>query len=173
MKIFNKHDRIIPATQDAVGQVIDSLSGPDDALWPWEKWPPMILDSVLGVGASGGHGPVRYQMSEYLPGRRAAFKFDEAGLLKGVDGHHYFEVISRRKYVIIRHVLDGDCNFGTWLKWTFLVEPLHDTVIEDAFDKVESKFRGVTVRRSYWSPWVRFLRWMRARQRRRLEATGG
>ena len=141
MKIFNKHDRIIPATQDAVGRVIDSLSGPDDALWPWEKWPPMMLDSVLGVGASGGHGPVRYRVSEYVPGRRAVFQFAEGGLMKGMDGHHYFEVISRRRYVVIRHVLDGDCNFS-----------------------------GATVKRSHWGLWVRLLRSMRARQRRRTEA---
>jgi hypothetical protein len=90
-----------------------------------------------------------------------------------VDGRHYFEVISRRRYVVIRHVLDGDCNFSAWLKWRLLVEPLHDTVIEDAFDKVESKFSGATVKRSQWGLWVRLLRSMRARQRRRTEAMGG
>jgi len=46
-------------------------------------------------------------------------------------------------------------------------------VIEDAFDKVESKFSGTTVKRSHWGPWVRLLRWMRARQRLRLEDARG
>jgi hypothetical protein len=171
MKIFNRHDRIIPAEQDAVGSVLNSLSGPEDALWPRELWPPMVLDSALNVGAAGGHGPVRYRVSEYVPGRRATFQFDRAGLMSGVDGRHYFEVIPRRGHVVIRHDLEGDCDLGMWLKWTFLVKPLHNTVIEDAFDKVESRFSGRVVKRSHWGLWVRFLRWMRARQRRRLEAT--
>jgi hypothetical protein len=63
MKIFNRHDRIIPAEQDAVGSVLNSLSGPEDALWPREVWPPMVLDSALKVGAAGGHSAVRYRVS--------------------------------------------------------------------------------------------------------------
>ena len=170
MKIFNRHDRIIPAEQDAVGSVLNSLSGPEDALWPREVWPPMVLDSALKVGAAGGHSAVRYRVSEFVPGRRAVFQFDRAGLMGGVDGRHYFEIVPRRGHVIIRHDLEGDCDLGMWLEWTFLVKPLHNAVIEDAFDKVESRFSGTAVKRSHWGSWVRFLRWMRARQRRRLEA---
>lgn len=170
MKIFNKHDRMIHAAQDAVGRVIDTLSGPEDALWPNEKWPPMVLDSALNVGSAGGHGPVRYRVSEYVPGRRAVFQFDNAGLLGGVDGLHYFEVIPRRRHVIIRHVLEGDCDLGMWLKFTFFVEPMHNTVIEDAFDKVESRFSGTAVKRSQGGLRVQFLRWMIRRQMRRKKA---
>ena len=167
MKIFNRHDRIIPAEQHAVGSVLNSLSGPEDALWPRELWPPMVLDSALKVGAAGGHSLVRYRVSEYVPGRRAAFQFDSSGLMNGVDGRHYFEVIPRRGHVIIRHDLEGECDLGVYLKWTFLVKPLHNTLIEDAFDKVESKFSGKTVKRSHWGLRVRFLRWLiRTRQRR-------
>ncbi|HPL63925.1 MAG TPA: hypothetical protein PK587_09185 [Syntrophales bacterium] len=169
MKIFNRHDRIIPADQDTVGGVLDSLSGPEDALWAREVWPPMVLKPELKVGATGGHGPVKYRVSEYVPGRRAAFQFEKSGLLAGVDGRHYFEVVPRRGHVIIRHVLEGDCGLDTWLKWALVVRPLHNTVIEDAFDKVESRFSGKAARRSGHGPWVRFLRWVIARQRRRPE----
>jgi hypothetical protein len=170
MKIFNRHDRIIPAEKDALGSVLDSLSGPEDALWPREAWPPMVLDSTLKVGAAGGHGPVRYRVSDYVPGRRAVFQFDRAGLMGGVDGRHYFEVVPRRGQVIIRHDLEGDCDLGMWLKWTFFVKPLHNTVIEDAFDKVESRFSRTAVKCSHWGPYIRFLRWVMARTRRRLKA---
>jgi len=166
MKIFNRHDRIIPADQNALGSVLNSLSGPEDALWPREKWPPMVLDPALKVGAAGGHGPVRYRVTEFIPGRRAVFQFDRAGLLAGVDGRHYFEVVPRREHIVIRHDLEGNCALGTWLKWTFLVKPLHNTVIEDAFDKVESRFSGTAVKRSQSGLWVRFLRWKMARLRR-------
>ena len=130
----------------------------------------MQLDRMLSVGAAGGHGPVRYRVCEYIPGQRAAFRFDPEGLMGGVDGRHYFEVVPRRGHVIIRHDLEGDCNLSMWLKWTILVKPLHNTVIEDAFDQVESRFRGTAVKRSHWGPWVRFLRWIRRRQRLREEA---
>jgi len=170
MKIFNRHDRIIPAPPEAVGSVIDSLSGPEDALWPRDVWPPMVLDGALAVGAAGGHGPVRYRVSEFVPGRRAAFQFDNDGLMGGVDGRHFFEVVSRRDRVVIRHDLEGDCGLPMWLKWTLLVKPLHNSLIEDAFDKVESRFCGTDVKRSHWGPWVRALRWVRRRQRLREEA---
>ena len=160
MKIFNRHDRIIPAEQDAVGAVLDSLAGPEDALWPREVWPPMVLDSGLTVGAAGGHGPVKYRVAEYVPGRRAAFQ-------GGVDGRHYFEVVPREGHVIIRHDLEGDCDLGMWLKWTFLVKPLHNNLIEDGFNKVESRFRGTAVKPPHWGPYVRFLRWMIRRAARK------
>jgi hypothetical protein len=169
MKIFNKHDRAISTSLDDVGQVIDTLSGPEDALWPHEKWPPIILDSALEVGSAGGHGPVRYRVSEYIAGRRAAFQFDQAGILAGMDGLHYFEVIPRRRHVIIRHVLEGDCDFGMWLKFTFVVRPMHNALIEDAFDKVESKINGKAAYRSHGGLWVRFLRWTISRKMRRLK----
>ena len=170
MKIFNRHDRIIPAEKDALGSILDSLSGPEDALWPRETWPPMVLDPGLKVGAAGGHGPVRYRVSDYTPGRRAVFQFDRAGLMAGINGRHYFEVVPRRGHVIIRHDLEGDCDLGMWLKWTFFVRPLHNTVIEDAFDKVESRFSRTVVKRSQWGPYIRFLRRLIARRRQRLEA---
>jgi hypothetical protein len=171
MKIFNRHDRIIPATQEAVGTVLDSLSGPNDALWPRASWPPMQLDRALSVGAAGGHSLVRYRVCEYVPGRRASFRFEPEGMMDGVDGRHFFEIVPRRGHVVIRHDLEGDCDFAMWLKWTFIVKPLHNSLIEDAFDQVESRFRGTAVKRSHWGPWVRFLRWMKRRERRRIEAS--
>jgi hypothetical protein len=170
MKIFNRHDRIIPAEQNAVGSVLNSLSGPEDALWPRELWPPMKLDPVLKVGAAGGHGPVRYRVTEYIPGLRAVFQFDRAGLMGGVDGRHYFEVVPRRGHVIMRHDLEGECGLLMWLKWFFFVRPLHNCVIEDAFDKVESRFTNTAVKRSHWGPYIRFLRWSRMRRQRRQKA---
>jgi len=168
MKIFNRHDRVIPVDKDTLGSVLNTLSGPEDALWPRESWPPMVLDQGLRVGAAGGHSLVKYRVAEYVPGHRVVFQFDPQGLMDGVDGRHFFEVVPRRTDVIIRHDLEGNCNLGMWLRWNFLVRPLHDTLIEDAFDKVESRFRGTVIKRSHWGPWVRFLRWMV--RRRRAEA---
>jgi hypothetical protein len=45
----------------------------------------MRLDRPLGVGASGGRGPIRYAVSDYEAGRRARFRFNPRC---GLAGHH-------------------------------------------------------------------------------------
>ncbi|MBI5092684.1 MAG: SRPBCC family protein, partial [Candidatus Hydrogenedentes bacterium] len=69
MKITNIHEREMQAAPESVGALLDSLSSPADALWPRRSWPPMILDRPLSVGATGGHGPVRYVVDSYTPGQ--------------------------------------------------------------------------------------------------------
>lgn len=167
MKIYNKHERKILAPPDEVGGILDSLSGPSDRLWPADDWPPMKFDAMLQEGARGGHGPVRYCVTEYVPGRRVVFQFEAAGLTGGLDGRHFFEVVARRDYTVLRHVVDTDCDFRMWAKWCVLIEPMHDALIEDAFDRVENKLHGAVPKRTHWSLWVRFLRKMRGRKARR------
>lgn len=166
MKVFNKHERKISAPAEVLGSILDSLSGPKDRLWPWEAWPPMQFNAPLAMGSSGGHGPIRYHVSEYVPGSRVVFQFDNSGLIGGFDGHHYFEIISRRNNNVIRHVVDAECDFRMWAKWMIIVGPLHDALIEDALDKVEDSFKDGAMKRRQWSPWVRFLRSMLERKRR-------
>ena len=164
MKIYNRHERKIQAPVTDVGATLDTLAGPADQLWPGDNWPPMQFDTALREGARGGHGPVRYCVTEYMPGRRVVFQFDGNGLTGGLDGRHFFEVVPRRDCAVIRHVVDADCDLRMWAKWRILIEPLHDALIEDAFDRVEQGLHGGSVKRSRWSPWVRFLRKMRGRK---------
>jgi len=164
MRIYNRHERRISALPDEVGSLLDSLSGPADRLWPADDWPAMKFDTSLREGARGGHGPVRYRVTEYVPGRRVVFQFEGEGLTDGLDGRHFFEVIPQKKGPLIRHVVDADCDLRMWAKWHILIGPMHDALIEDAFDRVEQGLHGGSVKRSRWSPWVRFLRKMRGRK---------
>jgi hypothetical protein len=164
MKIYNLHERKIQASAADLGALLDTLSGPADQLWPGDDWPPMKLDALLQEGARGGHGPVRYRVTEYAPGHRVVFQFDGDGLTGGLDGRHFFEVVPRRDGALIRHVVDADCDFRMWTKWRILIEPLHDALIEDAFDRAERRHHREPAGRSRWSPWVRFLRKMRGRK---------
>jgi len=164
MKIYNRHERKIQAPAAEVGATLDTLSGPADQLWPKDNWPPMQFDTSLREGARGGHGPVRYSVTEYLPGHRVVFQFEVAGLTNGLDGRHFFEVIPRRDCTLIRHVVDAACDLQTWAKWRILIESMHDALIEDAFDRVEQRLHGGFEKRSRWSRWVRFLRKMRGRK---------
>jgi hypothetical protein len=62
MKVLNIHERTLNAPVALAGTLIDSLSSNDDRLWSHDSWPPMRFDQPLGIGAAGGHGPVRYSL---------------------------------------------------------------------------------------------------------------
>ena len=166
MRVYNVHERLLPAEPVEVGALLDGLAGPSDRLWPRENWPPMQLDQDLNQGASGGHGPIRYSVTEYVPGNRVVFRFEESGLIGWLDGRHLFEVVPRRAGVLLRHIVDGQCDLKGWLKWQVLVGPLHDALLEDSMDLAETGTRGKPARPARWSLWVRFLRWVLAKKSR-------
>ena len=68
MPVHNIHQRRIAAPPARVGELLDTLASGKDRLWPHERWPPMKLDTPLGIGATGGHGPIRYVVEAYDPG---------------------------------------------------------------------------------------------------------
>ncbi|MBI5119248.1 SRPBCC family protein [Candidatus Poribacteria bacterium] len=163
MRIYNIHERRFDAPHEQVGALLDSLSGPDDKLWPSDKWPRMELDKPLGKGARGGHGPVRYTTVEYTPSQRAVFHLEDAGLTTGFDGRHFFEVVPRHTQTLLRHVLDARCNARAWLRWFFFVRPVHDALLEDALDHAELALTGRLDAPARWSLWVRFVRFIISR----------
>ena len=75
MKVRNVHERKIKASSGEVGQLLDSLASSADRLWPHETWPPMKFDQPLQPGAKGGHGPIRYFVKSYEPGKNVYFEF--------------------------------------------------------------------------------------------------
>jgi hypothetical protein len=169
MKIDNQHERSFNVQIDSLGGILGTLSGPNDRLWPRDNWPPMLLDENLKLGAKGGHGPVRYHVDEYVPGRRAVFRFDGTGLTAGLDGRHYFEIIPRNNHNVLRHVVDAECDLRAWLKWKIMIEPLHDALLEDALDLAEQTLEGGVSRPARWNLWVRFVRRIMAKKRHRAE----
>jgi hypothetical protein len=161
--ILNVHERSFPVPEVALSTVLDTLAGTDDQLWPWELWPPMVLDRGLRIGSRGGHSLIRYHLTEYVPGKRIEFGFDPMVHLGGFRGRHFFEVIARPGHTVLRHTIDVEIDPANWIYWKVFIERIHDAVLEDAFDKVERHLGIVPRRRSRWSLYVRFLRWLRAR----------
>ncbi|RPI72005.1 MAG: SRPBCC family protein [Desulfobacteraceae bacterium] len=155
MKVLNIHERVLNAPMALVGKLIDGLASPDDKLWPHDRWSPMKFDRPLSSGARGGHGPIRYFVEAYEPGRKIRFRFMGP---KDFLGTHEFEIeeLTQDK-TKLRHVIDMRVKGWTRLQWLLVIRPLHDALLEDALDRAEL-FCGMQPAPRHWSLWVRLLR---------------
>lgn len=154
--IRNVHRRHIHGDVAGVGALLDSLSAKDDRLWPRHGWPRMRLDQPLGLGAAGGHGPVRYVVAEYEPGQSVKFRFTGPA---GFNGHHGFTVMAAGEgRVVLTHELIMTVTGVARLTWPLFYRPLHDSLIEESLDRAEAEMGRPPLTPSERSPWVRILR---------------
>jgi hypothetical protein len=160
MKVINIHERKFKATCEQVGGLIDSLSSSSDGLWPKKTWPPMIFDCPLSVGATGGHGPIRYAVESYTPGQSVKFRFLGP---KGFDGFHSFEIVrSDGQSCVLRHTIDMTVYGKDSLSWLLFFRPMHNALLEDSLTAGQASL-GLEPEIRKWSPWVRLLRWLIAK----------
>ncbi|WP_019202489.1 DUF2867 domain-containing protein [Tsukamurella sp. 1534] len=155
-RILNVHDRVVAAEPAVLAPFLDRLGGPGDVLWPAPAWEPMVLDGPPAVGADGGHGPIRYRVTEVDAGRRVRFEFHST---PGISGYHELTVEPHGEgATLVRHVLD--CTATGWMRIAgpAFIEPLHDAVLEDLLDNAERAATGAVARPARWSPLVRALR---------------
>lgn len=157
MEVLNVHGCELDASPMQIGALIDSLASREDRLWPKHVWPRMEFDRPLGVGAKGGHGPIRYFVEKYAPGKSIKFRFTGP---KGFDGFHGFEIMSSPKQtVILRHTLKMRTHGLAVLSWPLIYRPMHDALIEDSLATARVSL-GLAPKIQAWSLWVRFLRWV-------------
>ena len=124
----------------------------------------MKFDRRLEPGADGGHGPIRYEVTEYEPGRRVRFRFKGPG---GFQGFHEFKVESADgDHARLVHTLEAQMTGRGLLTWPLFFRPLHDALIEDALDKAERELTGRVSSPERWSPLVRALRRLAQRGQR-------
>ncbi|GHF20596.1 hypothetical protein GCM10017786_63080 [Amycolatopsis deserti] len=151
--VVNLHTRRFAVGETATGKLIDSLGGPGDRLWP-RKWPPMRLE--LEVGATGGHGPVRYRVESYVPGRLLRCRFLRP---RGFDGYHEFTALPGPDGTSeLRHVVVVRLRRWALLTYPLFWRPAHDAALEDLLDRAERELTGTVARPARWSPYVRLLR---------------
>ena len=157
MEVLNVHERVLESEPVQVGALLDSLSSREDRLWPKHIWPRMEFDRPLGVGATGGHGPIRYFVEEYTPGRSIKFRFTGP---KGFDGFHGYEIISTSKQsTVLRHTLKMNTEGLAILSWPLVYRPMHDALLEDSLATAQVSL-GVAPQIQVWSLWVKVLRWV-------------
>ncbi len=163
--LHNVHEREIDAPLERLSPLLEQVGGPDDELWPSPAWWPMTLDRPLGVGANGGHGGIRYRVSEHEAGRRVRFELHPG---TGLLGHHELTLEplgpSRTR---VRHVLTCRLRGAMRLLGPLLLVPLHDALLEDLLDDAERVATGSVRRPARWSPWVRLWQPLTERVRAR------
>jgi Polyketide cyclase / dehydrase and lipid transport len=153
--VRNVHQRLIAAPPERVASLLETLASDDDRVWPHDRWVALRLDGPLAPGSRGGHGPIRYEVARVEPGRLVEFRFPRRS---GFRGLHRFEIEPNGDGTVIRHVLEGTIHGRTRVVWPLVIRPLHDALLEDALDKVESGARGAPLRRRRLSLRVRLLR---------------
>jgi len=163
MRVLNRHSRRCRVSPKVVGEILDTLASRADGLWPFERWPPMRLNGPLGVGRRGGHGPVRYAVESYDPGRQIVFRFSAP---RGFHGTHSFSIEEEEGGCLLCHIIEMKVSGWALLSWPLAFRPLHDALLEDALDKVEAAVAGSEWTRRELPPWVRLLRWALARRRK-------
>ena len=168
MKVVNVHQRLLHASPERVGALIDSLASPADALWPSRAWPRIKFDRPLAVGAIGGHGPIRYVVEAYTPGQSVRFRFTAP---RGFDGWHGFEVLeATAAHCVLEHRIEMQARGRGILTWHLAIRWLHDAVTEDLLAQAQREFdQPATV--VPWSRYVRLLMWLMSWKRRPARPT--
>jgi hypothetical protein len=152
----NVQQRVVDADATKVGELLDRLASPTDPLWPAPPWMPMRLDRGLELGSSGGHGPIRYSVSAYEPGRRVRLEFAPD---LGIDGYHELRIESAGPgRCVLVHDLVGRTHGAMLLLWPTVIRWLHEAVLRDLFDNAELAATGRLSTPSRHSRWVRLLR---------------
>lgn len=163
MRIRNVHQRQLGASPQDAASLLDGLASPEDRLWPVESWPRMRFDRPLEAGAAGGHGPIRYTVTRYVPGQLVVFQFTAP---RGFYGAHWFEVLpSGVSGTLLRHTIEMRIAGIALLSWPVVFRPLHDALVEDALTNAQVTL-GEDPTPVPWSGWVRLLRRVLSRRRR-------
>ncbi len=156
MGVYNVHERLLAAKQSEVGTLLDTLASSDDKLWPQGSWPTMEFDRPLAVGATGGHGPVRYTVVAYVPSQWVRFTFSGP---RGFHGFHEFTALAvDQDHTLLRHTLAMNARGPARLSWPLIFRPLHDACLEDGLDRAEAATTGTVAHPARWSRYVRTLR---------------
>ena len=131
-RVQHVHTRTVAMTLRQAGGMLDALAGPHSP-WPSDRWWPLVLDNDLEPGSTGGHGPVSYRVSSWMPGRSVVFRFR-----RPFCGFHRLDLERAARGVTWTHTLV--LLDPPWLIRT-LALPQHDQLVEDLFDNVEHATR--------------------------------
>ncbi|MCZ4538422.1 hypothetical protein O4159_23800 [Gordonia terrae] len=112
----------------------------------------MTLDRPLGVGATGTHGTI----IAYEYGKLIRFRFPSG---TGVCGTHAFTVDDAGQgWLRVGHEVVAEAGLATWLVWKAVIEPAHDTVLEQLLDRLQAAVDRLPANPVVPSVYARLLR---------------
>lgn len=167
MRVTNIHKRKLPQSLIKVSPLLHTLGTDNDAVWPNENWPSIYFIEGLKKGSPGGHGIIKYTIVDYNKAGNIIFNFTKP---KGFEGIHEFklEAISENETLITHDIQMHTTTIkATWF-WIVAIRWLHDALIEEAFDNMESQFSEVKIKPKY-TLWVKFLRCLFKRKALKLK----
>ncbi len=157
MKVVNIHKRIINQPKREVSGLLETLSTKNDKIWPVAYWPRMKLDNGLKTKSKGGHGIIGYVVEDYIFNELIVFKFSKP---KGFHGIHKFEIIEDTDSTTkVMHSIIMNTKGRATLQWYFVLQWLHNALIENAFDAIENNYTNAKVF-TKWNLWVKFWRFI-------------
>lgn len=155
MRVVNRHTRIINEPIEKVSQLFETLATSNDQIWPSQNWPAMRFRDGLKIGSRGGHGRIRYTITDFKPGEHIKFEFTKP---EGFNGTHELNIKAISNDASeINHIIKMNTTFKASLFWVFVIRWLHDALIEDAFDNVENYYSEEKTKSTY-NLWVIILR---------------
>ena len=132
-------------------------------MWPKEQWPALKFKEGIKDGAKGSHGPIRYTVEKYNPSEIIQFRFSNP---KGFNGICELKIKELTNTTCeINHTIDMKTIGNATLVWALSIRPLHNALIEGAFDKLENNFSKIT-KSSKCNIWVRIPRRQIAKRER-------
>ncbi len=137
--VSNIHERTLPVGPDVVRELLATYGGSADRIWPAQRWPAARLDRGVAVGSVGGHGPIRYVVTQVTPDLvRCRFTGPP-----GVEGDHTFEVIPvAPDRTIVRHTIAARMTGRMVLAWPLAIRWLHDALLNDLMDGLVATATG-------------------------------
>jgi len=129
--VYNLHERFVAATPGRIWELLATLGGDDDRLWPSDAGR-FRLPEGLAPGAPVEHASLRYHVGAVEPERRLWF---DTG--RQLSGGHGFSLHRRGGGTLVRHELRGRTGGMFRLMWPLGIRRQHDIVIEKLLDNLE------------------------------------
>ncbi|USQ78449.1 hypothetical protein NF556_12450 [Ornithinimicrobium faecis] len=135
--IRNEHSQTMAGDTSTAQSLMATLGGPDDLIWPRDRFPAMELDRGHEIGSKGGHGSVRYRVVEATDSL-VRFEVDPNSDLVG--GHVLWFEDSGDGLLRWTHQLDLELTVPA--PAMRLILALHDAIIEQLLVNAEARLAG-------------------------------
>lgn len=154
--VTSVHVRYVACAPDRAGALLARFDEAASPCWPHRHWPRDAFDGPMRVGATGGHGATRYRVEQYRPGHGVVFRFTAPERYEGIHG--FLIAADGQGRTAITHFTHLRLSNYHRLMWHVCVRWVHDALIGDLLDGMESHLTGAVARPRRWKWRVHVIR---------------